>query len=108
MVPTPLYWARAPAIVSQSKAVATKLRPAAWNWNSVLPLGRVAPFWYFDTKPNVALPVSDGFVTYAPTGELIQPPPVTKPAVGSYTTTYCVAVLVPDSPPSSVTVTEMM
>ncbi|MEQ1825985.1 MAG: DUF1559 domain-containing protein [Pirellula sp.] len=32
-------------------------------------------------NPKVALPVSAGLMVYAPAGELIQPPPVTKPAV---------------------------
>ena len=59
------------------------MRSTVLNWNSVSPVGTVAPFWYFATKPNVALPVIDGFAANAPAGDAIQPPPVTKPAEGS-------------------------
>jgi hypothetical protein len=34
-----------------------KIRLPAWNWNSVVPSGTVAPFLYLDTKPKLALPV---------------------------------------------------
>jgi hypothetical protein len=53
------------------------------NWNSVWPVGAVVPFWYFEMNPKFALPVSDGAAMYAPAGESIQPPPVTKPSDGS-------------------------
>src|SRR4051812_45517830 len=83
MVPEPLNCALDPAITSQSKDVALKFRFPAWYWNSVFPSGWDWPFLYFATKPKLALPVSAGFGTYDPAGELIQPPPVTKPPLGS-------------------------
>ena len=39
----------------------------AWNWNSVWPVGTVAPFWYFATKvafPEDFEPVA-GAIAYA-------------------------------------------
>ena len=63
MVPTPLYCALLPATTSQSKAVALKLRFAAWNWNSVFPSGVDWPFLYLATNPKVALPVRLAFGT---------------------------------------------
>ena len=71
------------AITSHSYAVDSKFIPAAWNWNSVLPSGVLCPFLYLETNPNVALPVSVESGRYAPPGELIHPPPVTKPPFGS-------------------------
>src|SRR6266568_5494925 len=82
-VPVPLYCAFAPEITSQSYEVLTNWKPAALNWNRVLPAGLLCPFWYFETNPNVALPLRSGFATYAPAGETIHPPPVTKPDDGS-------------------------
>ena len=59
-VPEPLYCALAPATTSQSYEVEWKSKLAAWKWNSVCPVGTLAPFWYFETKPKLALPVSAG------------------------------------------------
>src|SRR3990172_12550967 len=55
-VPVPLYCALAPETTSQSYDVLLKLNLATWNWNSVLPVGTLAPFRYFETNPKVALP----------------------------------------------------
>src|SRR3970282_1414936 len=88
MVPVPLNCPRAPATTSHSYDALLNSTEAALKWNSVLPLGVLAPGRYLATKPNVAFPLSVGLGVYAPSGESIQPPPVTKPALGSYTTTY--------------------
>src|SRR6266516_1025507 len=85
MVPEPLYWAMDPETTSHSYTVLLKFMPASWNWNSVLPVGTVLPDTYLETKPKVALPERDGLSVYAPRGDMIHPPPVTKPDFGSYT-----------------------
>src|SRR5690242_734931 len=59
----------------------------AVNRNPYVPAPLIVPvpFAYFDTNPNVAFPAAEVFGVYAPAGELIQPPPVTKPPLASYT-----------------------
>src|SRR3990172_8931162 len=108
IVPWPLYWHFGPPQTSQSYDVLWKFRSATLNANSVSPVGTLAPFWYFASKPKVAFPVRVGLSAYAPGGESIHPPPVTKPPFGSYTTTMAVSpfthVEVPTPPSSSSTV----
>jgi hypothetical protein len=55
---------------------------AAGSWNCVCPVGTADPAWYLALKPKFALPVSAGLAASAPAGELNQPPPVVKPALG--------------------------
>ena len=70
-------------MTSHSWAVDRKLRPAAATSNRVSPVGTGEPLSYLDTKLKLALPVSAVRARTAPTGEVIQPPPVRKPPVGS-------------------------
>src|SRR5512141_565695 len=92
MVPDPLYCARdEPWTTSHWYDVLEKLKVPALKLNSVLPLGVLAPLRYFETNPKFARPVAPlhtGPDVHAPAGDMIHPPPVTKPAFGSYTTTY--------------------
>lgn len=66
---------------------------------AVSPFGATCPFCYFPFTPNDTLPLSAGLAGYAPAGELIQPPPVTKPPSVSTTMTY--SNLGEAAPPSS-------
>ena len=52
--------------------------------NSVSPVGTAWPFFYSATNPKFDRQRQWG----SPETGRIQPPPVTKPAFGSYTTTY--------------------
>src|SRR5436190_18668142 len=60
MVPSPLYCALAPDITSEVYDVLSKVKLARSNWNCVSPVGTLPFFGYFDTNPNLALPVSVG------------------------------------------------
>jgi hypothetical protein len=55
------------------------LNVAKWSWNSVWPVGVLAPFLYCELKPKLARPDASGSAAYEPFGEISQPPPVTKP-----------------------------
>jgi hypothetical protein len=57
----------------------------------VSPSGVFEPFLYFETNPKFAFPVvarTSGLSNGTRCRDMIQPPPVTKPAFGSNTTTY--------------------
>src|SRR5205085_7859862 len=84
MVPVPPACALVPVIESQENFVALKSIPGRPTF--VMPAGVVAPPSYFTLVSNCTLPVKLGLVGKAPSGELNQPPPVTKPAPGSKTT----------------------
>ena len=81
--PVPLNLTYTLATTNHWYSVEKKFRSATLNWNSVFPVGIVTPFFFFDTKPNVAFPVSIESGKYAPSGDENHPPHVTKPPSGS-------------------------